>query len=276
MCQPLDIFRKGRVQQPDIPRCALWLCPVAQLHQQSVLSGRQLPYDPMQHFAALLPVATQDALEAAAAAAAGAGASPAAQQQQQAARAAGPVALLGEATAPLLGTEELAAVPSSSDAKRAGGYPSANRPPTQLVQHTAVQASAVMRWCQFHLVDMAARACTSAATLCPARLLRPFVPVVPLVGVLLLIELCGCLACGLRPGRGRQQRERPAAVPKSASQPAASPSAAAAVAAAAAPAAAAASAGDAGVGADGANASRKPRCVHRGLVHVVCKQRCCS
>lgn len=273
MCRPLDIFIKGRVQQPDIPRCALWSCPVAQLHQQSVLSGRQLPYDPMQHFAALLPVATQDALDAAAAAAAGAGASPAAQQQQQAARAAGPVALLGKATAPLLGTEELAAVLSSSDAKRAGGYPSANGPPTQLVQHTAVQAFAVMRWYKFHRVGMAARACTSAAALCRARLLRPFVP---FVGVLLLIEACGCLACGLRPGRGRQQRERPAAAPKSASQPAASPSAAAAVAAAAAPAAAAASAGDTGGGADGANASRKPRCVHRGLVHVVCKQRCCS
>lgn len=90
-------------------------CLALQLHQKSVLSNSQLPFDPMQHFAALLPVATQQALDAAAAAAAGA--SPAAQQPQRPARA--PVPLLGEATAPVLGTEEPAVVPRSSE--RTGG-----------------------------------------------------------------------------------------------------------------------------------------------------------
>lgn len=95
------------------------------------MAGR-LPFDPMQHFATLLPVATQavfgDADAAAVAAAAAnvgaASASPLQQQQQQQPRARGarPVPLLGEATAPVVGTEELEGLPApgSSPGKRAG------------------------------------------------------------------------------------------------------------------------------------------------------------
>jgi len=87
--------------------------------------GWRLPRDPLMHFAEMVPEATQAVLAAAAAASGGGGGGGAAgqaPQQQQQGRAARPVSLLGEATAPVLGSQELEAAPDSTGAKHAGEY----------------------------------------------------------------------------------------------------------------------------------------------------------
>lgn len=95
--------------------CCAALCRALQRYQAEVLSG-SLPFDPMQHFAVLAPVATQAAFEDVAVLD---DAEASQQQRQQRTRASRPVPLLGEATAPALGAEELEP-PGSSQGRRAG------------------------------------------------------------------------------------------------------------------------------------------------------------
>jgi hypothetical protein len=103
--------------------CALPCFAAVQMYQEDVLSGR-LPAHPFQHFAAAMPISTQafEALPDAAAAAEEqtGGLGRGRQQQQQRERGTGPVLLLPEATALVLGTQELEAGLGSSDGKRAG------------------------------------------------------------------------------------------------------------------------------------------------------------
>lgn len=113
--------------------CSSVLCCVPQVHQDYQGSGRPLPPDPLQFFAAMAPEPTQAAMDAAAATAGGgaAGGGPSSHmpllQPQQLRGAAGgvgaPLSLLGEATAPFVGSEQQQAegAPGSAGAKQAAG-----------------------------------------------------------------------------------------------------------------------------------------------------------